>query len=85
MHGNDVVVVRCVLRVAGAGQFELLRCVGELEGGVGVRRVRQQGALALQQLGDALEKLPEAESQGGLAQAVQLLAGPGEEKQQVLN
>lgn len=85
MHGNNVVVVRCVLGVPGAGQFELLRCVGELEGGVRVGRVRQQGALPLQQLGHPLEKLPEPEGQGGLAQAVQLLTGPREEQQQRLN
>lgn len=48
MHWNNVVVVSCVLGVTGAGQFELLRCVGELEGGVGVGRVWQQGTFSLQ-------------------------------------
>lgn len=40
VHGGYVVVESRVLRVPGAGQFELLRCVGELEGGVWVRGVR---------------------------------------------
>lgn len=40
VHGGDVMVESSVLRVPGAGQFELLRCVGELEGSIRVSRVR---------------------------------------------
>lgn len=40
VHGGYVVVEGGVLRVPGAGQFELLRRVGELEGGVRVGGVR---------------------------------------------
>lgn len=76
MHWNNVVVVSCVLGVAGAGQFELLRCVGELEGSVGVCRVWEEGTFSLQQLSDSLEKLPETESQSSFPEAVQLLTGP---------
>lgn len=76
MHWNNVVVVSCVLGVTGAGQFKLLRCVGELEGGVRVGRVWQQGAFSLQQLRDSLQKLPETKGQGSLPEAVQLLTGP---------
>lgn len=85
VHWNNVVVVSCVLGVARAGQFELLRRVGELEGGIGVGGVWQQRAFSLQQLRDSLEKLPEAESQGSLPEAVQLLKGPRKTSGQALS
>ena len=73
VHRCNVLVEGGVLGVPGAGQPQLLRGVGELEGGVGVGRVREQGALPLQQVPHPLQKLPEPEGQGGLPQAVQLL------------
>ena len=73
VHGRNVLVEGGVLGVPGAGQPELLGGVGELEGGVRVGRVREQGALPLQQVPHPLQKLPESEGQGGLPQAVQLL------------
>lgn len=62
-----------ILGVTGAGQFELLCGMGELESGIRVGRVGQQRALSLQQVGNSLQELPEAESQGGLPKPVQLL------------
>lgn len=72
-HGGDAVLEGGVLGVAGAGQLQLLRGVGQLEGRVGVGGVRQQGALPLQQLGHAFQQFPEAEGQGRFPQPIQLL------------
>lgn len=74
MHWRNVLVEGSILGVPGAGQLELLGSVGELEGGVGVGRVWKQGALPLQQIPHSLQELAETEGQGGLPQAVQLLA-----------
>lgn len=92
VHWNNVVVVTCKLGVTGAGKFELLCCVGQLEGSVWVGRVWEQGTFSLQEVSYSLEKLPKTESQGSLPEAVQLLAGPrigeknkNKKKQQVLH
>lgn len=50
MQGCDVVVICSILGGASAGQLELLGSMGELERGVWVGRVRQQGALPFQHI-----------------------------------
>lgn len=82
MHWNNVVVVTCELGVAGAGQLELLCCVGELERSVWVGRVWEQGTFSLQQVSYSLQKLPKTKSQGSLPEAVQLLSGPQKKTKQ---
>lgn len=80
MHWNNIVVICCVLGVTGAGQFELLCCVGELERSVWVGRVWEQGTFPLQQVSYSLKKLPKTKSQGSLSEAIQLLTRPGKKK-----
>lgn len=59
VQGCDVVVICSILRGAGAGQLELLGSVGELECGVWVGCVRQQGALPLQHVSHSFEQVQE--------------------------
>lgn len=65
VQGCDVVVICGILRGARAGQLELLGSVGELEGGVWVGGVRQQGAFPLQHVGHPFKQVQETEGQGG--------------------
>ncbi|KAI1235251.1 hypothetical protein IHE44_0002891 [Lamprotornis superbus] len=62
-----------VLRGSSTCHFELLGCVRELEGGVGVGGVGEQGALPLQHVCHALQQLQEAKGQSCLSQTIQLL------------
>lgn len=73
MHGLNVVIKSSILGVAGAGQFELMCSMGELESCIGVGRVWQQGALPLQELSHSFQEFPETKRQSSFPQTVQLL------------
>lgn len=66
-------LIGSVLRGSRTCHFELLGSVGELEGGVGVGGVGEQGALPLQHVCHSLQQLQEAKGQSCLSQTVQLL------------
>lgn len=73
MHGSNAVIKVGILGVAGAGQFELLCGMGELESSIWMSRVWQQGALPLQQVRHALQELQEPEGQSSFSHSVQFL------------
>lgn len=73
LQRSNVVIIGSVFRGSSTCHFELLGRVRELEGGVGVGSVGEQGALPLQHVCHALQQLQEAEGQRCFSQTIQLL------------